>query len=318
MNVAPPPDPSVTATPCHRSTVRHSRLASSHRAVFGGPLFRPCGLRFAPCPRGSSRFAASAAHKLACGTPCFIGVFVPACASLARYSGAAERFALSSPPSPLRGFDGFGLFRAQRAAFVRPAYGGPVFRRFAPPSPLAARCSGAADAFWACPRASSRFAALACALCVLAPPAASRPPTASDRDGNAFLPTVRNRRSTSHAKRACGSCCSLGLLRPVSRTARGLRAHPQFAMVVLLRLTACSTPLLTGLTSACFAHSARPSCAPQKMPEMTYTPSFLIRASFFRDFVNTLEISLPFGPRGAIFPKWKKFLPKWQDALQRG
>ena len=62
-------------------------------------------------------------------------------------------------PSPLRGFDGFGLFRALRAAFVRPAYGGPVFRRFAPPSPSAARCSGAADAFWACPRASSRFAA---------------------------------------------------------------------------------------------------------------------------------------------------------------
>ena len=62
-------------------------------------------------------------------------------------------------PSPLRGFDGFGLFRAQRAAFVRPAYGDPVFRRFAPPSPSAARCSGAADAFWACPRASSRFAA---------------------------------------------------------------------------------------------------------------------------------------------------------------
>ena len=25
------------------------------------------------------------------------------------------------------------------------------------------------------------------------------------------------------------------------------------------------------------------------MPEMTYTPSFLIRASFFRDFVNTLK-----------------------------
>ena len=114
------------------------------------------------------------------------------------------------------------------------------------------------------------------------------PSTDSDRDGNAFLPTVRNRRSTSHAKRACGSCCSLGLLRPVSATGGGLRAHPQFAMVVLLRLTACSTPLLIGLTSACFAHSARPSCAPQKMPEMTYTPSFLIRASFFRYFVNTL------------------------------
>ena len=127
-------------------------------------------------------------------------------------------------PSPLRGFDGNGLFRAQRAAFVRPAYGGPVFRRCAPPSPSAARCSGAADAFWACPRASSRFAAFACALRVLAPPAASRPPTASGRGGNAFLPTVRNRRSTSHAKRACGSCCSLGLLRPVSATGGGLRA----------------------------------------------------------------------------------------------
>ena len=111
-----------------------------------------------------------------------------------------------------------------------------------------------------CARASSRFAAS----------------NGSDRDGNAFLPTVRNRRSTSHAKRACGSCCSLGLLRPVSATGGGLRAHPQFAMVVLLRLTACSTPLLIGLTSACFAHCARPSCAPQKMPEMTYTPSFLI------------------------------------------
>ena len=63
-------------------------------------VFRPCGLRFAPCPRDSSRFAASDARKLACGTPCFIGVFVPACASLARYSGAAERFALSSPLHP--------------------------------------------------------------------------------------------------------------------------------------------------------------------------------------------------------------------------
>ena len=37
-------------------------------------VFRPCGLRFAPCPRGSSRFAASDARRLACGTPCFIGL----------------------------------------------------------------------------------------------------------------------------------------------------------------------------------------------------------------------------------------------------
>ena len=71
----------------------------------------------------------------------------------------------------------FGLFRAQRAAFVRPAYGGPVFRR--------------------------------CALRVLA-------------------------------------------------------------------------------TSALRAFTFLQAFALQKMPEMTYTPSFLIRASFFRDFVNTL------------------------------
>ena len=39
--------------------------------------------------------------------------------------------------------------------------------------------------------------------------------------------------------------------------------YPQFAMVVLLRLAACSTPLLIGLTSRCFAHRARVSCAPR-------------------------------------------------------
>ncbi len=81
---------------------------------YGGPVFRPCGLRFAPCPRGSSRFAASGfapilnsawsshcAHKLACGTPCFIGLTSacfahsarPSCAppTAAQCSGAAHR-----------------------------------------------------------------------------------------------------------------------------------------------------------------------------------------------------------------------------------
>ena len=33
-------------------------------------------------------------------------------------------------------------------------------------------------------------------------------------------------------------------------------------MVTLLRLAACSVPLLIGLTSRCFAHWARASCAP--------------------------------------------------------
>ena len=66
--------------------------------------------------------------------------------------------------------------------------------------------------------------------------------------------------------------------------------HPQFAIVDLHRSQArLQLSLLTGLTSACFAHCARPSCAPQKIPEMTYTPSFLMKASFFRYFVNALS-----------------------------
>ena len=51
-------------------------------------VFRPCGLRFAPCPRGSSRFAASDARKLACGTPCFIGLTTACFAHCARPSCA--------------------------------------------------------------------------------------------------------------------------------------------------------------------------------------------------------------------------------------
>ena len=51
-------------------------------------VFRPCGLRFAPCPRGSSRFAASDARKLACGTPCFIGLTSRCFAHRARASCA--------------------------------------------------------------------------------------------------------------------------------------------------------------------------------------------------------------------------------------
>ena len=51
-------------------------------------VFRPCGLRFAPCPRGSSRFAASDARRLACGTPCFIGLTTACFAHCARPSCA--------------------------------------------------------------------------------------------------------------------------------------------------------------------------------------------------------------------------------------
>ena len=76
-------------------------------------------------------------------------------------------------PSPLRGFDGNGLFRAQRAAFVRPAVGGPVFRRTALAfgGAVFRRCGrplGVSSRLQplcglrlrtACARASSRFAA---------------------------------------------------------------------------------------------------------------------------------------------------------------
>ena len=54
-------------------------------------VFRPCGLRFAPCPRGSSRFAASDARRLACGTPCFIGLTSRCFAHRARASCAPRR-----------------------------------------------------------------------------------------------------------------------------------------------------------------------------------------------------------------------------------
>ena len=93
--------------------------------------------------------------------------------------------------------------------------------------------------------------------------------------------------------------------------------HPQFAMVVLLRPTACSTPAsqfsmvaslrsqsslemlpaslgssaaiaatgcaasfaLIGLTTACFAHCARPSCAPLAAPSLSPSLGLLRAAS---------------------------------------
>ena len=209
-------------------------------------------------------------------------------------------------PSPLRGFDGFGLFRAQRAAFVRPAYGGPVFRR----------CRTALAFGGAVFRRCGRLLGVSSRLQPLR--GLQRPATGT---GMHFYvshrPSIQHGRSTALASSLVALPASLGLLRPVSATGGGLRAPlrfacavfracalrvlgtsalraftfsqafalqkmpemtytPQFAMVVLLRLTACSTPLLIGLTTACFAHCARPSCA----------PSFLMKASLFRYFVR--------------------------------
>ena len=128
-------------------------------------MFRVCALRFAPCARHSSRFAASGfapilnsawsshcAHKLACGTPCFIGLTSacfahsarPSCApalTLARCSAPADSASLrvlgapaaSRPPGSHRA----RLLRPRprlwrRAGTARHIYGlrfaGPVFR----------------------------------------------------------------------------------------------------------------------------------------------------------------------------------------------
>ena len=63
--------------------------------------------------------------KRTCDVPCFTGVFVPACASLARYSGAADALWACPRPSTPSGLRRayFALLRAQRARFVRPPLG---------------------------------------------------------------------------------------------------------------------------------------------------------------------------------------------------
>ena len=58
--------------------------------------------------------------KRTCDVPCFTGVFVPACASLARYSGAAERFALSSPLHPFGASTTTACFRHWRRPSCAP------------------------------------------------------------------------------------------------------------------------------------------------------------------------------------------------------
>ena len=89
--------------------------------------------------------------------------------------------------------------------------------------------------------------------------------------GSSYRPALRwpgipGLRSASRCPRP-STPSGLRRLRPVSATGGGLRALPQFSMVVLLRLAACNTPLLIGLTTACFRHWRRPSCAPRNMPK---------------------------------------------------
>ena len=67
--------------------------------------------------------------------------------------------------------------------------------------------------------------------------------------------------------------CSLGLLRAASPTGRALRAPPATATFSIRngRSASCAKrtsgpPLLIGLTTACFRHRRRPSCAPYQFP----------------------------------------------------
>ena len=113
---------------------------------------------------------------------------------------------------------------------------------------------------------------------VLAPPAASRPPTAIGRDGNAFLrfaPTLNSAWSFHCARKlACGSPCFIGLTTACFRHWR----RPPCAPALRLRgVPALRTPFGRVLApSALRAFTFSQAFALQKMPEMTCTPSFLI------------------------------------------
>ena len=119
-----------------------------------------------------------------------------------------------------------GLLRAvsrtARALRAPLAFGGAVFRVFAPPCASLARCSGTAAALWACPRASSRFAAFDCAL-RFAPCARHFSPSGLHLFASICIHSSQSSICIAR-KLACSSRCSLGSLRPVSATGGGLRA----------------------------------------------------------------------------------------------
>ena len=140
---------------------------------------------------------------------------------------------------------------------------------------------------------------------------ASRASTASNRGGNVFFRFAPPCASLARCSVPAHFVCSA--LQPFGPSPFCKHLHPQFAIVDLHRSQArLQLSLLTGLTSACFvpqfaivallrcrlqvsfahwtsaspvsrtargeapSHRRRPPCAPQKIPEMTYTPSFLI------------------------------------------
>ena len=89
------------------STVRNRRSATSHRAVFGGPVFRGCALRFAPCAR---HFSPSGLRRTATGTGMH---FYPQFAIVDPHRTQSVLVALVAH------WAYFGLFPPQAAASVR-------------------------------------------------------------------------------------------------------------------------------------------------------------------------------------------------------
>ena len=238
-------------------------------------VFRPCGLRFAPCPRGSSRFAAS---------------------------GFAPCSPASPAPSPLaaRGY-GPAYFRLRTGR----AFGGPVFRvcalRFAP----CARHSSRFAAFGSkLPGPSRPSASLITARCsvsahcaslrVLDTPAASRPPGSHRSSIQHGRPTPSHRPALTLAR--CSAPADFASLRVLGAPAAsrpplltsslvalpaslGSSYRPALRWPGILGLRSASRcprplhPFGASTATACFAHCARPSCSPATtFISFRYTP----------------------------------------------
>ena len=101
------------------------------------------------------------------------------------------------------------------------------------------------------------------------------PPTASGRGGNAFLrfaPTLNSAWSFHCARKlACGSPCFIGLTTACFRHWR----RPSCAPALRLRGVPCLRTSCARHFSPSGLHLFASICS-RKMPEMTYTPSFLI------------------------------------------
>ena len=100
------------------------------------------------------------------------------------------------------------------------------------------------------------------------------------RDGGIDNSTVRHSHLASLAGLACDVPCLTGVFVPACASlARYSGAAKRFALFLnsawsshCARKLACGTPCFIGLTTACFAHCARPPCAPRP-----FTPSGLRR-----------------------------------------